>query len=91
MGNGTIQRQLGADPNPHYHEAELIVEAVAEHFAQIVLNDRKKDREERHHNADADQHLGTGESPRQSIHREFGGEGTEENRAGYGCLRVGVL
>ena len=91
VGNGTVQRQLSADANPHHHEAQLIIEAIAEHFAQIVLNDRKKDREKRHHDTDPDQHLRSGESPCQCVHREFGGEGAEENRAGHGCLRVGIL
>ena len=74
MGNCTVQCQLSTDSNADHHKAQLIVKAIAKHLAQIIFNDCKKYRKERHHDADADQHFGAGKSSCQGVHRKLGGE-----------------
>ena len=45
MGDSTIEGQFGADPNSNDHEAQLVVKAVAQYFAQIILDHCKENRE----------------------------------------------
>ena len=42
MGDSAIESQFGSDPNTNDHEAQLVVKAVAQYFAQIILDHRKE-------------------------------------------------
>jgi len=89
--HGTVESQRCADADTHHHEAELVVEAIREHAPEIILDHRKEDRESGHGGADPDQHVGSRETARQSVNREFGGEGGKHHRTEDGCFGVGIL
>ena len=91
MGDSTIEGQFGADPNSNDHEAQLVVKAVAQYFAQIIFDYCKENREKGHHDANADERLCTRESPGQRVDCEFGCKRTQKYCAGYRGLRVSVL
>ena len=86
-----IDGELGADTDPHDHEAELVVEREGQHLAQVILDHREEDREGRHDGADPDQLVGARIAPRQGIDRQLGGEGRQHDRPGDGRLGIGVL
>ena len=88
---GAIDGQLGTDTDADDHEAQLVVERIGQHLAQIILDHGKEDREGRHDGADPDQLVGSGIAPRQRIDGQLGGEGREDHGAGNGGLGIGVL
>ena len=78
-------------PISYYHEPELVVEAVCQHPAQVVLDDGEEDGEHRHRRPDRHQDVDAGEAAGEAVDRELGGEGAEDDGAGYRGLGVGVL
>ena len=68
---------MRADSDATDHEADLVDHAVAQHAAQVVFDHSVKDREAGHDHANVYQQLGTRKAPRQRIHGDLGGHGTE--------------
>ena len=95
MGKGmrhrAIDRKLGADADGDDHEAKLVVQAVGKHPPHVVLDHREEDRESRHQAADENQQIGPGETARQCIDGELGGEGRQHDRTDDGRLGIGIL
>jgi IS5 family transposase len=89
--DGAVQRHLGADADPHDHEAELVVQAVGEHTPEIILDHGVEDRKRRHQRTDRHQDLGAGEAARERVDRELRGERREEDRAGLRRLGIRIL
>ena len=95
MGDGAVDRHLGAEPDPHHHEAQLVDHAVAENPTEIVLDHGVEDREGRHQRADVEQDLDThelyaGKGPGEGIDGDLGGKGAKKDRAPPGGLGICV-
>ena len=86
-----VDRQVRANTHANDHKAQLIIEAESQYAAKIILDDGKHDREQRHRAANVNQFLRSRETTSQCIDRQFGRESTEENGAGNGSFRIGVL
>ena len=89
--SGAVQRKLRADPYADHHETELVVQTVCQDPAQIVLDDRKKDRERRHQRPDPDEQIGPRITASQRVDGKLGGKGRKYDGAGRGRFRVSVL
>ena len=48
VGDGAVDGQRGTDSDAYHHKADLIDLAVAKHPSQVILDDRKEDREHGH-------------------------------------------
>ena len=90
-GKRRRERQLAAHSDSHHHEAELVVQAVGQHAAQVVLDHGVEDREHRHDHAQSDQDPRPGKPAGQGVDRQLGREGAEKDRARDRRFRVGVL
>ena len=90
MGDRAVDRQRGADADAADHEPHLVDEAVGQHPAQVVFDDREKDGERGHDGADPDQGLGPRKAPGQDIDGRFGGEGAQPDHPGDGGFRIGI-
>ena len=91
VGDRAVEGELGADADADDHEAELVVEAVGQHAPQVVLDHGIEDRKRGHRGADRHQNFGAGESARQRVDGDLGGERRQQHRAGDGRFRIGVL
>ena len=91
MSDCSIEGEFRADADPDNHETELVVEAVSQHPPQIVFDDRIEDGKRSHRRADRHKNFRAGESTRQRIDGDLGGEGREQHRAGHGRFGIGVL
>ncbi len=91
MRGRAVEGQFAADADADHHETELVVEAVGQHAAQVVLDHRIEDGERRHGGADGNEDLGAGIAAGQGVDRELGRERREHDRAAWCGLRIGVL
>ena len=71
MSSRAVQGQLSTDADADDHEAELVVEAIGQHLAQVIFDHREDDRKQRHRAADQNQFFSASESSSQSIDRQL--------------------
>ena len=95
MGKGVrhraVKRQFGANADADNHETKLVVERKRQHAAQIIFNDSEKYREQGHHHAEPDQHMGAGKTESQHVNGELRGKRAQDNGAGDARLGIGIL
>ena len=90
MGARTVDGKGRSNPNPHHHEAQLIVQRVGQDLAEIIFDDGKEDGKCGHHTTNRNQKLESGIASRKRIDGQFSGERTQEDRTRESGFWIGT-